>query len=211
MQQNNNFLDDLILITKGILKPYSSAKWLVKNQKIDIAIFLFVFPVFIVLLLSFVQHNIIINLLRMITSLNPILVLILVCLFQLGLAVVLSYIISVTSDNFLGKEIPFKYIFCALSSRQLVRIPCLFLICILINLSSSGSFFYAISFLFFIGMEQAATSLQVFVFGIFGINKNRLILWFGGYTILSTLLQYLIIWTKISSVFQSFNPINFLY
>lgn len=168
----NNLLEDLLFVVRHLRSPFSLAKWMVRNRKVALSFALYaIFP-----LIGF--------LLTLTLAMSYLLAVWIGVWFSVSLvAALLAWLISATSEWILGKYISFEYVFCAISSTQLVTIPLLLI----------GGFFAALGvgfvlhdlslMMLFSGIGAmiaapaipAAFALLTLVFAAFKIDQNRLV------------------------------------
>lgn len=170
----DSLLTDLSFVFRHLLSPFSLAKWVVRNRKMELAFAFFaILPVsgFILTLLFTKNTNLAVWIGLM--------------LGLILLSLLISWTISATSDRILGKYIPFEYVFCALSSTQLVSVPLILLSMFLGYLGIGagsvkggevfGLFFGWTAVIVAVPALPASFALATLIFAAFGIDQNRLI------------------------------------
>lgn len=183
----DSLLTDLSFVFRHLLSPFSLAKWVVRNRKMELAFAFFaIFPISGLILTFLFTKN---------TNLA---VWIGLMLGSILLSLLVSWIISATSDRILGRYISFEYVFCALSSTQLVSVPLILLSMFLgylgIGLGSVrggevfGVFFGWTATIAAAPVIPASFALMTLIFAAFGIDQNRLIRAFAIFFALITIV-----------------------
>lgn len=95
------------------------------------------------------------------------------------LALGIAWLISATSGSILGRDIPFDYVFCALSAAQIAAIPLLAVAVLFSNLALGFRSFsvanLGISALAVAPAASAWLSMVTLIFTFFGLDKNRIV------------------------------------
>ncbi|AOH43647.1 hypothetical protein BEQ56_09280 [Anaerolineaceae bacterium oral taxon 439] len=170
----DEILRDLTFIMRHWLEPVSAAKWVVKKRKMGLAFTLFaIIPIWgslLSLLFSIDNDNMAGIGIRVWAS-----ILVGSVLLALGIA----WLISATSGSILGRDIPFDYVFCALSAAQIAAIPLLAVAVLFSNLALGFRSFsvanLGISALAVAPAASAWLSMVTLIFTFFGLDKNRIV------------------------------------
>lgn len=194
---SNSVWHDLKFVSQHLLKPYSLAKWMVKNRKTKLSV-----------ALTAVTPTVGFLLFLLLSSMIPGMDTLGLGGFigGVGFGVAISYflstlisylfaawVVSATSHGVLGRRIPFKYVFCSFASVQLIITP-VSLITLLfsaLTISTLGLSLLIIP-IFSSSMIPASIALLTLVFSGFGIDKNRIVLgyviYIGGFILVTGLL-----------------------
>lgn len=193
----NGLMDDFRVIAANLLKPHSTAKWMIKNRNVRLTVALHSIPFLTLLVvLSFSPLR---------NSFGPLFVSALLGAVVTNVYMaIISLIVSATSGKVLGVHLDFAYVFCAFGSAMLVIAPVMI---VALPVAFLSLFDWSLIFLYWllISPVMPCSIVQVVLsFTLFGINKNRLITGLAIYMIAQALIVGLISLAAINAITSMF-------
>lgn len=181
----NGLIDDFRVIIANLLKPHSTAKWMIKNRNVRLTAALYSLPYLVVflILVLFPTRQYLVGV--FFTAVGA-------ALLTNAYMAIISLIVSATSGKVLGQSLDFAYVFCAFGSAMLIIAPGLIITLPLLLLGFLDISLLVFYWVLIVPIVPCAYTQVVLSFTLFGINKNRLITGLAIYMIAQALFVGLI-------------------
>lgn len=196
----NGLIDEFRVIAANLLKPHSTAKWMIKNRNVRLTAALFSLPYLVLtLIMVFLPSR---------EYLISVLIgMVLAALLTNAYIAIISLIVSATSGKVFGQHLDFAYVFCAFGSAMLIIAPIMIISLPVALLSFLEPMLIILYWIIIIPIMPCSFTQVVLSFTLFGINKNRLITGLAIYMMAQALIGGLFVFAAMSALSNMFNDI----